>query len=165
MTPLKELIAAFLEKFATEVRKDEDDAYIELMLDNHFCIEYENRLFYIPEDNSLYTDEDELLCEMLKCTFPLKSPASHLVGSGWGRSIIGISTDVDAFEYLDKNGNVIRVGDTVDAPDPDDSDIYNFAFRGTIVAFRYEYAIVADQDGNEFEIETNRLELVFKILY
>jgi hypothetical protein len=73
--------------------------------------------------------------------------------------------DVDSPEYLDKNGNVIDVGDTVDAPDPDETDIYNFAFRGTIVAFRNDYAVVTDQDDNSFEIEPHRLEGVPIIIY
>jgi hypothetical protein len=71
MTPLKELIATFLEKFATKVKDNEDDAYVELMMDDHFCIEYEDRQFYIPEDNSLYTSDDELLVQMLRNTFEL----------------------------------------------------------------------------------------------
>lgn len=73
--------------------------------------------------------------------------------------------NVDDPEYLDINGNVIDVGDTVDAPDPDETDIYNFAFQGTVVAFRNGYAVVTDQDDNSFEIEPHRLEIVPSLSY
>ena len=155
MNKLKELIDTFLKKFATKVRECEDGYYVELMMDDHFCIDYDDIPYYIPENNSFYTDDDELLCEMLQCTFPL----THLSKPWKQPNDVVTFTDVDAPEYLDKNGNVIKVGDRVDAPDPDETDVYNFAFRGTVVAFRYECAVVTDQDDDSFDIEANRLEL------
>jgi len=38
-------------------------------MDNHDCIEYEEILYYVPKDNSFYTEDDELLRSMLVETF------------------------------------------------------------------------------------------------
>ena len=52
-----------------------------------------------------------------------------------------------------------EMGDSVEVPDPNDSDIHNHSFVGTIVGFRGELATVEDGDGDCFDIEVERLTL------
>ena len=52
-----------------------------------------------------------------------------------------------------------EIGDSVEVPDPNDSDIHNHSFVGTIVDFRNGNAVVEDGDGDCFEIEVERLTL------
>jgi hypothetical protein len=49
------------------------------------------------------------------------------------------------------------IGDEVEVPEPNDTDIHNHSFVGTIIEFRGENAIVEDGEGDCFEIETDRL--------
>jgi hypothetical protein len=62
---MKELINNFLTQFCIKTSTDEDPAITELYMDNHYHIEYENQGYYIPKDNSCYTDDDELLMDFL----------------------------------------------------------------------------------------------------
>jgi hypothetical protein len=62
---MKELIAKFLSQFGVKTSENEDPAITELYMDNHYYIEYENQGYYIPKDNSSYTDDDELLLDFL----------------------------------------------------------------------------------------------------
>lgn len=66
---LKKLINDFLNQYATLARDDEDSAYIELMVDNHHVIRWEGNEYYLPEENSLWNEEENLLAEMLSNTF------------------------------------------------------------------------------------------------
>jgi len=66
---LTELIEEFLDKYCVKCFDDEDSATTELYMDDHKCIEYDDQLYYVPDNNSSFTDEDELLREMLLCTF------------------------------------------------------------------------------------------------
>ena len=68
---MKELIKKFLDTFGTIVSDCETSAYVDLMMDDHFCIDYENQEWYIPENNMLYTPDDELLVSFLKYTYEL----------------------------------------------------------------------------------------------
>lgn len=68
MNNLIKIINLFLENFATKVREDDN---VELMIDNHFCIEYNNEEYYIPKNNMLYSKDDELLVKLLKNTYHL----------------------------------------------------------------------------------------------
>lgn len=68
---MKELILKFLDQFATKVGEEEDTATTELYMDDHICIEYENVLYYIPENNSSYTEDDELLKDFLQHSYSL----------------------------------------------------------------------------------------------
>lgn len=52
----------FLATFATKVRKNDD---FEMMLDNNFIIEWDNKEYYIPKDNMMYTEDDEKLVNYL----------------------------------------------------------------------------------------------------
>ena len=68
---MKELIKKFLDTFGTIVTDGEASAYVDLMMDSHFCINYECQEWYIPENNMLYTPDDELLVEFLKYKYEL----------------------------------------------------------------------------------------------
>jgi hypothetical protein len=56
----------FIDTYGTEVDKNEDSATIELMMDDHICIEFDGKEYYIQEDNSLRTEAEELLYEHLE---------------------------------------------------------------------------------------------------
>ena len=49
-------VEEFLEETCTEVQANETLAYCELMMDNHKCIEYGGKQYYIPETN--FGDEE-----------------------------------------------------------------------------------------------------------
>jgi hypothetical protein len=49
------------------------------------------------------------------------------------------------------------VGESVEVPEPNDSDIHNHSFVGVIVKFRNGNAVVEDGDSDTFEIEIERL--------
>jgi len=49
------------------------------------------------------------------------------------------------------------IDDEVEVPEPNETDLHNHSFVGTIIDFRGDNAIVEDGDGNTFEIETDRL--------
>lgn len=59
----------------------------------------------------------------------------------------------------DKFGRTITIGDSVLVPDPNDSDIHNHSFIGTVDKFKGEYVVVEDGDDNAFDIEPERLEI------
>lgn len=60
----------------------------------------------------------------------------------------------------DKNGMKISEGDSVLVPEPNDDDIHSNEFQGTVKGFHGLYAIVEDMDGDCFDIEPIRLEIV-----
>jgi len=64
-----ERIADFLEQYAEQARDNESSAHVELMMDDHTYIEYSGRGFYLPENNSFYTEEDEEVLEYLNETY------------------------------------------------------------------------------------------------
>ena len=62
---MKQLILKFLEKYGTKVLDGETSAHVELMIDDHICIEFDGVQYYVPENNSDYTEDDELIFEFL----------------------------------------------------------------------------------------------------
>lgn len=68
---ITKLINDFLDNFATKVSEDEDDATIELYMDDHDCIEFDKKQYYINKDNSLFNEEDQKLCTMIINTYEL----------------------------------------------------------------------------------------------
>ena len=50
--------------------------------------------------------------------------------------------------------------ETVEVPEPNDSDIHKHSFVGIIIDFRNGNAVVEDGDGDCFEIEVERLKLI-----
>ena len=51
----------------------------------------------------------------------------------------------------------LEIGNIVEVPDPDETDIHNHSFVGTIIDFQNGYAVVEDGDDNTFDIESYRL--------
>lgn len=62
----------------------------------------------------------------------------------------------------DKNNVILTVGQTVNVPAPNASDIHNNAFTGIVADILEDRgtAIVEDNELDFFEIEGNRLEIV-----
>ncbi len=62
----------------------------------------------------------------------------------------------------DKQGFLIEVGMQVEVPCPNESDIHNFDFVGTVEDILDDRgtAIIIDGDGDFFEIECDRLTVV-----
>ena len=65
---IKKMIRAFLDTYATKAN-DGDNA--ELMMDDHTYIEYEEQGYYIPENNSSYTEDDEYIVQLLNTIYCL----------------------------------------------------------------------------------------------
>lgn len=73
---MRELIENFITQFCSEVLALQPEGYTELMMDDHDCIEwtYKNGIvkqFFVPEDNSFYTEDDNLIREMLVTTYSI----------------------------------------------------------------------------------------------
>lgn len=62
---MKKLVIEFIGKYGTKVRKNESSGYTELMMDNHICIEFGDNEYYIPEDNSFYSEDDLMIYDYL----------------------------------------------------------------------------------------------------
>ena len=56
--------------------------------------------------------------------------------------------------------STFSIGESVEVPEPDDTDIHNHSFVGVIKSFRNGNAVVEDGDGDCFEIEVERLKLI-----
>ena len=55
----------------------------------------------------------------------------------------------------------LEVGDSVEVPQPQEGDSWNFSFVGTVIDFKgdnSEIATVEDQDSNFYDVEIIRLE-------
>lgn len=60
--------------------------------------------------------------------------------------------------YLDKRGIEIARNTSVLVPDPNDTDLHNHQFVGTVKGFRTDNLVtVEDGDGDCFDIEADRL--------
>ena len=72
---IKKEIEHFLKEFCLIVPKEAQDfdAYNELLMDDHKCIEYEDVQYYIPENCSLMDENDQLLHQLLIATFIYES--------------------------------------------------------------------------------------------
>ena len=53
-------VAQFLEDHAIEVEDNEPTNYVELMMDNHKCTEWNGKQYYISDSLSLTEDEDKI---------------------------------------------------------------------------------------------------------
>ena len=64
--------------------------------------------------------------------------------------------------FSDKNKNIIYIDDNVFVPEPNESDLHNFSFVGNVVSISEDgNVIVEDGDFDCFEIESDRLEVVY----
>lgn len=66
MENLNEKIKTFLKKYGTLVRKKETSSYVELMMDDHWCCTFEGKSYYIPDNCSDYTEEDDEIYDILQ---------------------------------------------------------------------------------------------------
>jgi|LakMenEpi03Aug12_release.lakeMendotaPanAssembly.Ray.scaffolds.fasta_scaffold1325510_2 hypothetical protein len=62
---MKKLITDFLEKYCTLVKDDDSDAYVDLMVDNHSCVLFEDIEWYVPDTNSLWSEDESLLQDFI----------------------------------------------------------------------------------------------------
>ncbi len=121
MSEINEIeIEKFLETFCTKVLKEESDSYVELMMDNHKCIEIENVQYYVPEDNSLWTERDEQIYQFL--VYGIETEELHFYvdvpntcgGDEW-QNILTCDTREEAIKYAmekfgaDENGCICLV--------------------------------------------------------
>ena len=61
---------------------------------------------------------------------------------------------------LDKHGMLIGKGFLVESPEPNDSDIFDHAFVGTVKGFHDKYVVVEDQEGDCFDLEPERIKIL-----
>jgi hypothetical protein len=61
---MKQLIRDFLQKYCTLVGDDSLDRF-DLMIDNHCYIKFEDVEWYVPEDNSLWDEDEQLLQDFI----------------------------------------------------------------------------------------------------
>lgn len=61
---MNKLIKEFLANYADEVY-DMPDHVLELLMDDHICIKYKGTEYFVPENNSSYSEEDEELYEYI----------------------------------------------------------------------------------------------------
>lgn len=68
---MKRLILEFLSKYGVKVSENEDCVTTELYMDDHSYIEFEEQGYYLPKNNSSFTEDDELLLEYLNYHYDL----------------------------------------------------------------------------------------------
>lgn len=61
---MKDLINSFIAKFCTEVY-DMPFSDLELKMDDHRCIEWDGKEYFMPENNSMFDEDDNLIWEFL----------------------------------------------------------------------------------------------------
>lgn len=59
-------VTEFLKHFGTKVEENEKPDYVELMMDDHFCVTWEGTQYYVPENNSLYEPSDNAIVDYLE---------------------------------------------------------------------------------------------------
>ena len=64
----KQSIKTFLGTYGTRV-KETPDSDAEFWMDDHICIRWNGIEYYVPENNSFYTNEDEMIFEHLETKF------------------------------------------------------------------------------------------------
>lgn len=53
----------------------------------------------------------------------------------------------------------VKIGDWVDVPNPNDSDIHSHAFTGHVICISKGHARIVDGEDNTFDIELERLQV------
>ena len=53
-------VRLFLSEYGIEVLENEPDGYVELMMDNHKCIEWKGKQYYISDSLDLSDDEEKI---------------------------------------------------------------------------------------------------------
>jgi hypothetical protein len=72
-----------------------------------------------------------------------------------------LSSDIDSSNIVRPSVDELsNIGDEVEVPDPNDSDIHNHSFVGTLIDIKGDLGVVEDGEGNCFDIELERLTKV-----
>jgi hypothetical protein len=53
-------IIEFLEEHCTKVRHNEKCDYVELMMDNHHCVEFDGEQYYVPKECMLDPKDEDI---------------------------------------------------------------------------------------------------------
>lgn len=61
-----DLVTQFIDTYGIKVKEDEELHYVELMMDNHICVEWMDEQYYILKDNSLYSTVDDIIYNFLE---------------------------------------------------------------------------------------------------
>lgn len=64
---------------------------------------------------------------------------------------------------LDKNGITITADDMVIVGDPGSSDLWHHSFQGNVVGFHNSFIVVADGEGDYFDVEPEKIEVVVHV--
>ena len=64
-TVIKECVGDFISYYGTKVKENESSDYVDLMMDDHKCVEFEGQQFYIPNSNNTYVSTDFLIDDYL----------------------------------------------------------------------------------------------------
>jgi F420-dependent methylenetetrahydromethanopterin dehydrogenase len=65
MGVVKNIIDNYIDAICTEVKEDEEPGYVDLMMDNHKCIEWGEKEYYIPENYIAANEDEEFVYEYL----------------------------------------------------------------------------------------------------
>lgn len=65
MGVVKNIIDNYIDAICTEVKEDEESGYVDLMMDNHKCIEWGEKDYYIPENYIAANEDEEFVYEYL----------------------------------------------------------------------------------------------------
>ncbi len=66
---VKNGVDAFIEHYGTKVTNEDNANYVELMMDDHYCINWKNDQYYIPENSMLFTVLDDKINDYLSENF------------------------------------------------------------------------------------------------
>lgn len=60
-------VLEFLDEYGIEVEENEADHYVELMMDDHYCVKFKDKQYYIC-DSLLLNDDEEKIEDFLLCS-------------------------------------------------------------------------------------------------
>lgn len=64
-------IFEFLKSWCTKVEENEPFHYVELMMDNHKCIQYYGKQYYVPDGNMFWGNHESDIADYLTNKFCL----------------------------------------------------------------------------------------------
>lgn len=62
---IKECVDDYLEVYAKKVEENESSDYVDLIMDDHSCVEFDGQQYYIPDSNSGYSNNDNIIYDYL----------------------------------------------------------------------------------------------------
>lgn len=102
-----------------------------------------------PYCGSPAIDSDSFQTDDNTSTVATSQVKCQTCGKGWQETFTLTSIHEAAEPY--------EIGATVIVPEPDETDIHQHGFTGTLIGYRNGYAQVQDGDQDVFEIEPERL--------